>query len=238
MHDRAAAGGIVLDFDGTLSEIVARPELAEPVHGVREALASLGERYRLVAIVTGRRAEEVAVRLGAPHLSILGLYGSGDEAPELIGAAFPSAVEAARVVAEAWVEDKGASVAVHYRQALDPPAARAALLVALQPIATSSGLDIVEGKMVLELVPSGRPMKGAAVERLAREHELEAVLYAGDDHADLDAFAALDRLARDGIIVVRVAVHGDETPEALVEAADLVVQGPSGLVETLRTLSG
>lgn len=208
------------------------------MHGVREALASLGERYRLVAIVTGRRAEEVAVRLGAPHLSILGLYGSADEAPELVGAAFPSAVEAARVVAEAWVEDKGASVAVHYRQALDPPAARAALLVALQPIATSSGLDIVEGKMVLELVPAGRPMKGAAVERLAREHELEAVLYAGDDHADLDAFAALDRLARDGIIVVRVAVHGDETPEALVEAADLVVQGPSGLVETLRTLSG
>ena len=208
------------------------------MHGVREALASLGERYRLVAIVTGRRAEEVAVRLGAPHLSILGLYGSGDEAPELVGAAFPSAVEAARVVAEAWVEDKGASVAVHYRQALDPPAARAALLVALQPIATSSGLDIVEGKMVLELVPAGRPMKGAAVERLAREHELEAVLYAGDDHADLDAFAALDRLARDGIIVVRVAVHGAETPEALVEAADLVVQGPSGLVETLRTLSG
>lgn len=208
------------------------------MHGVREALASLGERYRLVAIVTGRRAEEVAVRLGAPHLSILGLYGSGDEAPELVGAAFPAAVEAARVVAEAWVEDKGASVAVHYRQALDPPAARAALLVALQPIATSSGLDIVEGKMVMELVPAGRPMKGAAVERLAREHELEAVLYAGDDHADLDAFAALDRLARDGIIVVRVAVHGDETPEALVEAADLVVQGPSGLVETLRTLSG
>lgn len=208
------------------------------MHGVREALASLGERYRLVAIVTGRRAEEVAVRLGAPHLSILGLYGSGDEAPELVGAAFPSAVEAARVVAEAWVEDKGASVAVHYRQALDPPAARAALLVALQPIATSSGLDIVEGKMVLELVPAGRPMKGAAVERLARERELEAMLYAGDDHADLDAFAALDRLARDGIIVVRVAVHGDETPEALVEAADLVVQGPSGLVETLRTLSG
>lgn len=71
------------------------------MHGVREALASLGERYRLVAIVTGRRAEEVAVRLGAPHLSILGLYGSRDEAPELVGAAFPSAVEAARVVAEA-----------------------------------------------------------------------------------------------------------------------------------------
>ncbi len=229
-------GGIVLDFDGTLSEIVARPELAEPVEGVRETLATLGERYRLVAIVTGRRAEEVAERLDAPHLSILGLYGSEDEAPELVGAAFPSAVEAARVVPEAWVEDKGASVAVHYRQAPDPPAARAALLVGLQPVATASGLDLVEGKMVVELVPAGRPMKGAAVERLAREHELEAVLYAGDDHADLDAFVALDRLARDGLLVVRVAVHGDETPRALMEAADLVVDGPAGLVGVLRTL--
>jgi trehalose 6-phosphate phosphatase len=203
---------------------------------VHETLAGLVERYRLVAIVTGRRAEEAAERLGVPHLSILGLYGSEDGAPELVGAAFPSTVDAARVVPEAWVEDKGASVAVHYRQAPDPPSARAALLVALQPIATSSGLDLVEGKMVVELVPAGRPMKGAAVERLAREHELVAVLYAGDDHADLDAFAALDRLARDGVHVVRVAVHGEETPPALVEAADLVVDGPAGLVRTLRTL--
>jgi trehalose 6-phosphate phosphatase len=220
-----------------LSEIVTRPELARPVEGAREALAALGATYRLVAIVTGRRAEEVAERLGAPHLTILGLYGAQDEAPELVGAAFPSVVEAARVVSEAWVEDKGSSVAVHYRQAPDPPAARAALLVALQPIATSSGLDLIEGKMVVELVPAGRPMKGAAVERLAREHELEAVLYAGDDHADLDAFAALDRLAAAGVRVVRVAVHGDETPAALVASADLVVDGPAGLVRTLRTLS-
>ena len=203
---------------------------------MRETLAELVGGYRLVAIVTGRRAEEAAERLDTPHLSILGLYGSEDEAVELVGAVFPSAVEAAGVVPEAWVEDKGASVAVHYRQAPDPPSARAALLVALQPIATSSGLDLVEGKMVVELVPAGRPMKGAAVERFAREHELVAVLYAGDDHADIDAFAALDRLARDGVHVVRVAVNGEETPRALVEAADLVVDGPAGLVRTLRTL--
>lgn len=203
---------------------------------MQETLAGLGERYRLVAIVTGRRAEEVADLLDAPHLSILGLYGSQDDASELVGAAFPAVVDAAGVVPEAWVEDKGSSVAVHYRQASDPPAARAALRVALQQVASSSGFDLVEGKMVVELVPAGRPMKGAAVERLAREHELEAVLYAGDDHADLDAFAALGRLAEGGVHVVRIAVHGDETPTALEAAADLVVEGPSGLVRTLRTL--
>ena len=100
------------------------------------------------------------------------------------------------------------SIAVHYRQAPDPVAARAALLVALQPVATESGLEIIEGKMVIELVPPDRPMKGAAVERMAGEHGLEAVLYAGDDHADLDAFAGLDRLAASGLLAVRVAVRG------------------------------
>jgi trehalose-6-phosphatase len=68
---------------------------------------------------------------------------------------------------------------VHYRQAPDPVAARAALLVAPQPVATDGGLCLVEGKMVLELVPPDRPLKGGAVERLAGEHALQAVLYAG-----------------------------------------------------------
>jgi trehalose 6-phosphate phosphatase len=190
-----------------------------------------------VAIVTGRRAEEVAERLDVPHLAIVGLYGLEGEALELVTAIVPRVETATAIVAEAWVEDKAASIAVHYRQARDPAAARAALLVALEPVATEGGLEIVEGKMVLELVPPGRPMKGGAVERLAREHELRAVLYAGDDHADLDAFAALDRLAANGATAVRVAVRGAETPEALMRAADVVVDGPRGLVDLLRQLA-
>ena len=59
--------------------------------------------------------------------------------------------------------------------------------------------------MVLELVPPDRPLKGGAVERLAREHGLRAVLYAGDDHADLDAFDALDRLIGSGTCARRSA---------------------------------
>ena len=204
--------------------------------GARETLAALAGRYRVVAIVTGRGSEEVAALLDVPHLEYVGLYGFEDDAPELLTAVAPRTEEAAGVVPEAWVEDKGSSVAVHYRQAPDPKAARAALLLALQPVATESGLDLIEGKMVLELVPPGRPMKGAAVERLAGEHGLEAVLYAGDDHADLDAFAALERLAASGTVAVRVAVRGDETPPALIEAADVVCSDASDLVRLLGGL--
>jgi trehalose 6-phosphate phosphatase len=219
-----------------LSEIVARPDLARPVEGARDAIAGLTERYRSVAIVTGRRSEEVAALLDLPHVVYVGLYGFEEEAPELLTAVVPLVETASARVPDARIEDKGGSIAVHYRQAPDTDAARAALMVALQPVATESGLDVIEGKMVIELVPPGRPMKGAALERIAGEHELQAVLYAGDDHADLDAFEALDRLAASGAQVVRVAVRGRETPRALVEAADVVVDGPAGLVELLRSL--
>jgi trehalose 6-phosphate phosphatase len=228
----------VLDFDGTLAEIVARPEQARPVDGARGALIELARRYRSVAIVTGRRSEEVAALLDVPHVTYVGLYGLEDAADELVTAIVPRVQTATVEIAEAWVEDKGVSVAVHYRQAPDPVSARAALLVALQPVATEAGLELIEGKMVLELVPPDRPLKGGAVERLAREHGLRALLYAGDDHADLDAFDALDRLIGSGDVgaAVRVAVRGPETPPALVDAADLVAEGPAGLVELLRTL--
>jgi trehalose-6-phosphatase len=79
-------------------------------------------------------------------------------------------------------------------------------------------------------------MKGAAVERLVGEHGLEAVLYAGDDHADLDAFDALERLASAGTVAIRVAVRGDETPPALIAAADIVCSDPDDLVRLLQRL--
>jgi trehalose 6-phosphate phosphatase len=189
-----------------------------------------------VGVITGRRSEEAAELLEVPGLRFEGLYGMQEAAPELLTSVAPLVASAAAAVPEAWAEDKGVSIAVHYRQAADPPAARAMLLVALQPVATDNGLDLVEGKMVIELVPLDRPMKGAAIERIVGETALDAVLYAGDDVADLDAFGGLDRLEHRGLLVVRVAVRGPETPEALLDRADAVVEGPTGLVELLRQL--
>jgi trehalose 6-phosphate phosphatase len=189
-----------------------------------------------VAVVSGRRSEEVAALLDVPGLRHFGLYGMQEAASELMAIVTPRVESAAASVPEAWVEDKGGSVAVHYRQAPEPAAARATLVTALQEVATSTGLELVEGKMVVELVPPDRPRKGGTVERLVGEHGLSAVLFAGDDVADIDAFAALDRLAAAGLVAVKVAVRGDETPERLLASADVRVDGPEGLVELLRQL--
>jgi trehalose 6-phosphate phosphatase len=238
-RERSSDAGVLLDFDGTLSEIVARPELAVAVDGVDELLGRLVQRYRLVGILTGRRSAEVSERLGAlPGLRVFGLYGLEGSVPtDLPAATLAAAERAAAGVAGAWVEDKGGSLAVHYRQAADPDLARSTLLGSLPSVAASASLEVIEGKMVIELVPPGRPLKGGAVERLTGELGLQALLYAGDDLADLDAFAALDRLRERGVITIKVAVRGTETPTELIAGADLVADRPPGLVELLRSLA-
>src|SRR5206468_9046128 len=118
-----SSAGVLLDFDGTLAEIVARPQLARPVDGARDVLAALVGMFRVVGVVTGRRSEEIAELLGVPGLRFEGLYGMQEAAPEILISVAPLVASAAAVVPEAWAEDKGVPIAVHYRQAADPAAA-------------------------------------------------------------------------------------------------------------------
>ena len=199
-------------------------------------VAALVPRYRVVAVVTGRRSEEVAALVGVAGARYEGMYGLKESLPEVAPELLASVRDIASAVPAAWVEKKGVSVAVHYRQAADPAEARVALAAGLRPVAEGAGLELVEGKMVLELLPAGLPRKGGVVERVAAAEGLRAVLFAGDDAADLEAFTALGRLAERGVFGVKVAVRGDETPAELTVAADLVVEGPAGLVDLLRQL--
>jgi trehalose 6-phosphate phosphatase len=241
---RAERAGIFLDFDGTLSDIAATPEAAASRPGAAEVLDRLAVRFAKVAIVSGRRSAEVLDRLGGPAgVRVFGLYGlegPGEGVPtpsvQPIEEILPSVLEVAARVAGSLVEPKGSNVAVHYRLAPDPEGARLTLLDSLRPLADAAGLRLIEGKRVVELVPSTAPSKGDVVEREGAG--LDALLYAGDDLADLEAFAAIDRLAAYGAYAVKVAVASRETPVGLLEAADVEVPGPAGLVELLRSLAG
>jgi trehalose 6-phosphate phosphatase len=233
---RPHAAGLFLDFDGSLSEIVHTPEAARPVAGAREVLADLALRYRLVAVVSGRRTEELVRLIGVEGISYEGLYGLEAGPAEAPPGLMDGVEGLAQPVPGARVEEKGLTVAVHYRNAPDPEAARRWLFRGLAGLATDSGMELIEGKMVLELVPAGESRKRGAIRRLAERAELEATLYAGDDLPDLEAFEELDRLAGGGTATMKVAVAGRETPDELVNAADLVVDGPAGLVELLRSL--
>jgi trehalose 6-phosphate phosphatase len=227
--------GVLLDFDGTLSPIVARPELAQIREGARDVLAYLVPRLSLVAVISGRTTAQLSRLVPVDGIRLTGMYGLGvvgDLPPGLAEAVS----EAAGDVEGTRIEPKDGSVAVHFRAADDPATARAGLHDLLGPIARRFDYEVIEGKRVLELVPAGRPLKEGAVERIVGEAKLDAVLYAGDDVADLRAFAALDRMEVDGLVTVKVAVRGPESPRDLLETADIVVDGPAGLVVLLGGL--
>ena len=231
---RLARAALLLDFDGTLSPIVVRSEEAMPVAGAEEVLAGLVDRAGNVTIVTGRRSGFIRSVLRVQGLDVIGQFGMEDS-PALPREVL---VEVNAVVAgESGVRvvDKSASIAVHVRTTPDPDAATARIEGPLTAIAEQHGLEVLPGKRVLELVPKGSS-KGTVVEEVVARTGAEAALYAGDDLNDVPAFEALEVLAKGGMPISRVAVVGEETPEELVENADLTVAGPEELVALLREL--
>jgi trehalose 6-phosphate phosphatase len=228
--------GILLDVDGTLSPIVERPELAELAAGARPVLSLLVERYRVVAAISGRTRDELEGLVDVAGVRLIGSYGlaTGSVPADVISAVLAAADE----VEGAWMETKGATIAVHYRATPDANAAGRVLEERLSALAVPARMALVPGKQVVELVPAGLPLKEGAVERVIHDEGLRAALYAGDDLADLLAFEALDRASEDGRLehAVKIAVRGAETPDALMAAADVVVEGPAEMIELLAAL--
>ncbi|MFF1274116.1 trehalose-phosphatase [Streptomyces marokkonensis] len=246
---------IGLDFDGTLAPIVADPEQARAHPDAVPALAALAPKVAAVAVVTGRPAG-VAVRHGGfagvpglEHLVVLGHYGAErwDAVTGTVAAPAPHpGVAAARAELPGlldrvgawqgtWIEEKGRAVAVHTRRASDPQAAFEALREPLADLATRHGLVVEPGRMVLELRPPGMD-KGVALTEYAREIGAECVLYAGDDLGDLAAYTAVDKLRSAGTPGLLVCSGSEEVTE-LRERADVVTEGPSGVVRLLRGLA-
>jgi trehalose 6-phosphate phosphatase len=104
----------------------------------------------------------------------------------------------------------------------------------VRELATRAGLEVHLGKLVVELRPPGFDKRGALLS-LCRPVP-SAVLFAGDDVGDLPAFDALDELAALGVPVLRVCSDSAEVPASLRERADLVVDGPGGVVALLEQL--
>ncbi|MCF1598080.1 trehalose-phosphatase [Streptomyces muensis] len=245
---------IALDFDGTLAPIVPDPEKARPHPDAIPALTALAPKVAAVAVITGRPAE-TAVRYGGfadtpglEHLVVLGHYGAErwDAATGEVTAPAPHpGIAAIRAELPAlldgigttgtWTEDKGHAIAVHTRRAPDPQGTFDTLRAPLTDLATRNGLVVEPGRMVLELRPPGMD-KGKALRDYVRDLGAESVLYAGDDLGDLPAYAAVAELRSDGTPGLLVCSGSEEVTE-LSEKADVVVDGPEGVVRLLQAIA-
>jgi trehalose 6-phosphate phosphatase len=247
---RAHLTAICLDFDGTLAPIVDDPNEARPLLGTVDLLGHLAARFAAVALLSGRPADYLAEHAAAPGVRYLGLYGLEEIrdghvwVDPRLEAARPAVMAAQQDLRDcaavrdsgAYLEDKQYAVAIHTRRVTDHARWTAPIDEAAWQVADRHGLDVVLGKLVWELRPAVRSDKGDAVRRIIGESNAHSVIVAGDDLGDLSAFAAAFELKAHGGDVLRVAVDSAEAPPALIDQADVIVDGPPGLLEFLRRL--
>ena len=198
-----------LDFDGTLVEIADTPESIRVPPRLFTLLDRLFDRLSgRVAIISGRSIQDLERHLGCSSLALSGSHGLELRLPggEDVPVAAPEWLEdARRQIAEfaaghgLIVEEKPASIAVHFRQA---PHRGRNVVDFLDSLAQSRGLTVQHGKMVAELRPTGAD-KGDALRRLMAEPLFASArpLFVGDDLTDEDGFAAAAALGGGGILV-------------------------------------
>ncbi|HEX2077707.1 MAG TPA: trehalose-phosphatase [Longimicrobium sp.] len=198
---------LLLDFDGTLAPIVDRPEMAAMPRRTRAALDRLMAMDGVtVAVVSGRGLADVRERAAIPGIAYAGNHGMEIEGAGLhrihpeAAAARPE-LEAVAAVIEpalegidgAFLEDKGLTLSIHYRMA--PDHAEEVREIVLEAVGGRAGLEVMPGKMIVEVRPRVEWHKGKAVLFLldqVRPPKDAPVLYLGDDRTDEDAFRALE----------------------------------------------
>ncbi len=211
--ERALAPGalLLLDYDGTLTPIVERPELAILSPDMKELLKRVSQHYTL-GIISGRSLTGVQELVG-----LEGIYYAGNHGFEISGPGVDLIKsEAERVrptlvklceelraklgnIKGAIVEDKGSTASVHYRLVAEGEFERLRNIFeeVVEPQIKSGVLRVTRGKKVFEIRPNVEWDKGKAVLWLSSvvnpKGELTPV-YIGDDRTDEDAFSALKEM--------------------------------------------
>lgn len=197
--------GFFFDLDGTLAEIQPRPERVFIPESVRQLLGQLAEITEgAVALISGRSIVELD-ELAAPlRLPLAGVHGAErrdihgkthrfDLAPALAARLQESLTHGLAPLEGAWLENKGAAFALHYRQA--PQHASAVIALAQGVVAHHPELVIQPGKCVVE-IKSQTVNKGAAIEAFMGEPPFRGrrPLFVGDDLTDESGFTVVNRL--------------------------------------------
>ena len=188
---------MAFDFDGTLAPIVARPDDARISKTVASRMQALAARLP-VAIVTGRSVADARGRLGFEPRFLVGNHGSEDGQDPVDAAALAAGLDDFRGSVDkrsddlnragVLVEDKGLSMALHYRLAHDR--AHASALIAELLSGVDSTLHVFSGKMVVNIMSSRAPDKAHAVRSLVERCGAAAAFFAGDDVNDEPVFAS------------------------------------------------
>jgi trehalose 6-phosphate phosphatase len=237
---------LLFDFDGTLVEIAPSPDGIKPHPELLRLLERLSERPMTnVAVLSGRTLQQLEtyipstlnvalagshgaqVRMPGDKDKVVSLFNSPDTIKEL--SLFAASIAPLSDLPGILIEEKGTSIAMHYRLAEPEIAGDACrrFISQAEQLKNFKDLEILEGKMVLEIRPKD-VNKGSAVRFLCREFlpsEQALVACFGDDVTDIDAFRALPQGS------IRIAIE-----KTIANLADYMLESPQELLEIIRRL--
>ena len=181
---------LAFDYDGTLAPLVNAPAHATMRASTRRLLARASKLYPCV-VITGRAKADALGRLR--NVEVCRVVGNHGAEPSPDGEAMRRRVQRWLPVLKARlsrrqgvvIEDKGFSVAVHYRQARERNSTRRAVLSAARSL---KDVRLVGGKLVVNFLVPDAPHKGLALERERSHFACDTVIYVGDDETDEDVF--------------------------------------------------
>ncbi len=236
---------LLSDYDGTLSAIAQRPDLAVLPPRTRDNLLAVHRSGRFsLGIVSGREVADVRAMVGIPGLIYAGNHGLEIEGPagtfvhaeaEELGPYLNSVLrgleERLSGFQGVYVEDKGLTLSVHYR--LTPEELVPQVMSSFDEVISRSAheekIRVTRGKQLLEVRPKVDWHKGRAVARIAQDFPPGTLpIYFGDDLTDEDGFEAVHEL--NGISVFVGAAR--QPTKALYR-----VDSPSEVAKTLKLLA-
>ena len=249
-REAPGSAAILTDIDGTLAPIVPTPDMSEVSAELKDLLRRLSERYLLVAGISGRKTEDAFDLVGLADVVYFGNHGFEilrEGEVEVVPEALPYLEKVEELEKRsreeleplgAFVEEKGITASVHYRNA--PPEVGERSIEFVKREGERLGLRITVGRGVVEARPPVRADKGTAVRALVEEYKPEVAMFIGDDTTDLDAFRELAKLREEGTLkeILRVGVASEEGPPEITTEADIVVDGVDDVGEVLRALLG
>ena len=237
---------LALDFDGTLSPIVDRPELALLPAQTKESLIRLSHNEKfLVGVISARGLDDVRARVGIDGLIYAGNHGMEicgrgmdfvhPEASRLntsLNHAFDQLQQGLKQLKGVIVEHKGLSLTVHYRLTPDELVGKVkeTVDVAVSQFVQSGAVTLSAGKLAIEILPSVDWGKGDAIREIRTALSQSSLpVYFGDDLPDEDGFAAVQSAGGFGVFVgpprvATAALHRVDSPQEVAETLRLITQ--------------
>jgi len=232
---------VASDYDGTLAPIVSDPSKATPHRESVSALRALaGLTGTTAAVISGRALRDLAALSRLPvEVQLIGSHGSefdigfvhaiDSDAKQLLREVHDALAEICTDNPGTAIEVKPASIALHVRNATSPEIARRALDAARQGPARWVGIQVTEGKAVIELAVVHTD-KGTALNTVRHQHGATAAVFFGDDVTDEKAFRALSGPD----IGIKVG-EGESLAGFRVDSTEIVSRALAYLLEERRT---